>query len=212
MIGKAIEQKLLLLADLKLKCRVENPEEGVLQTARSPIIDHSEATGKTKEVVDAVQAKLKIIPNVVKVISNSPAVLEGYLSFSSALDGGALDGTVREQVALVVGELNECQSCLSGHTVTGKVVGLSKSEIACGRHGTNANAKNAAVVLASEIVVKRGIVANGALDAAQGRGLFDGEIAEVIAHVALNVFPKHFDNVAGVDGDFPRALDQFTKT
>jgi hypothetical protein len=32
----------------------------------------------------------------------------------------------------------------------------------------------------------------------------DGEIAEIIAHVALNVFTNYFNDVAGVEVDFPK--------
>jgi len=35
-------------------------------------------------------------------------------------------------------------------------------------------------------------------------GLSDGEIAEVVAHVALNVFTNYFNKAAEVDIDFPR--------
>jgi len=49
-----------------------------------------------------VQAKLKITPNMTRVMANSPAVLEAYLSFSGALGHGALDGRLREEIALEV--------------------------------------------------------------------------------------------------------------
>jgi uncharacterized peroxidase-related enzyme len=172
---------------------------------RLQTINPKDATGKAKELLDAVQAKLKITPNMTKVMANSPAVLEGYLSFSGALNGGALDPKVREQIALVVGQSNGCEYCLSAHTAIGKMVGLSEAEIADGRQGTSANTKNAAVLaLAREIVEKRGIVPNTTVETARKAGLSDGEIAETIAHVALNVFTNYFNNVAEVDIDFPR--------
>jgi hypothetical protein len=34
-------------------------------------------------------------------------------------------------------------------------------------------------------------------------GFNDGEIAEIIAHVALNIFPNYFNNTAAVEVDFP---------
>ena len=35
-------------------------------------------------------------------------------------------------------------------------------------------------------------------------GFSDGEIAEIIAHVALNVFTNYFNIAADVDIDFPK--------
>jgi len=36
-------------------------------------------------------------------------------------------------------------------------------------------------------------------------GFSDGEIAEIIAHVALNIFTNYFNNTAEVEVDFPKA-------
>jgi len=62
-----------------------------------------QATGKARELLEAVQAKLKFAPNMTRVMANSPAVLEAYLSFSAALASG-LPATLREKLALDVGE------------------------------------------------------------------------------------------------------------
>jgi len=48
-----------------------------------------------------------------KVMANSPAVLQGYLSFSGALAGGVLDAKLGEEIALADAEQNSCQYCLS---------------------------------------------------------------------------------------------------
>ena len=43
------------------------------------------ATGKAKELLDAVKGKLGLVPNITREMANSPAVLEGYLGLSGAL-------------------------------------------------------------------------------------------------------------------------------
>mgnify|MGYP001247210680 CR=1 FL=1 len=58
-------------------------------------LDPATATGKTKQLLDGVQAKLGIVPNLFRVFGNSTAALEGYLNFSGALAGGVLDAKVR---------------------------------------------------------------------------------------------------------------------
>src|ERR1035441_9439891 len=59
--------------------------------SRLKTIDPSAATGKAKELLDAVKGKLGIVPNMTKVMATSPVVLESYLRFSGALAGGLLD-------------------------------------------------------------------------------------------------------------------------
>jgi alkylhydroperoxidase family enzyme len=77
--------------------------------SRLTAIQPQAATGRAKELLNAVQAKLKITPTMTKVMANSPAVLEAYLSFSGALSNGALDAKLREEIALEVSEQNSCQ-------------------------------------------------------------------------------------------------------
>ena len=54
------------------------------------------------------------------------------------------------------------------------------------------------------IVAKKGRIADVDFDAVRNAGFSDGEIAEIIAHVALNVSTNYFNNVAGVEVDFPK--------
>ena len=168
-------------------------------------IQPEQATGKAKELLDAVQTKLKITPNMTKVMANSPAVLQGYLSFSGALAGGTLDAKLREEIALAVAEQNSCQYCLSAHTAIGKMTGLTEAEIESAR-GANATSPkhSGALQFAHQLVAKQGRIADSDVDTARRAGLTEGEIAEVIAHVALNIFTNYFNNAADVEVDFPK--------
>jgi uncharacterized peroxidase-related enzyme len=168
-------------------------------------IQPEQATGKAKELLDAVQAKLKITPNMTRVMANSPAVLQGYLSFSGALAGGALDPKLREEIALEVGEQNSCQYCVSAHTAIGKMTGLSDAEIDSARDAKSSSAKaTAALAFARQIVAKQGRATEADVEAVRRAGFSDAEIAEIIAHVALNVFTNYFNNTAGTEVDFPK--------
>jgi uncharacterized peroxidase-related enzyme len=173
--------------------------------SRLPAIQTETATGKAKELLEAVQAKLKMTPNMTRVMANSPAVLQGYLGFSAALAGGVLDPKLREQLALEVGEQNSCQYCVSAHTAIGKMVGLSDAEIEAAREARSNSPNNAAaLVFARQIVASKGRPSDADLEAARRAGFNNGEIAEIIAHVALNVFTNYFNNTAQVEVDFPK--------
>ena len=53
-------------------------------------------------------------------------------------------------------------------------------------------------------MAKQGRATQSDVDAVRGAGFTDGEIAEIIAHVALNIFTNYFNNTAGVEVDFPK--------
>jgi uncharacterized peroxidase-related enzyme len=173
--------------------------------SRLKVIDPAQATGKAKDLLVGVQKKLGLTPNMTKVMANSPAVLEGYIHFSGSLGSGSLSPRLREQIALVVGETNGCEYCVSAHSTIGKLVGLKETEIGMSRvaEGTNPR-ETAALKFARELVRSQGRVGKEAVEALKAADFNDGEVAEIIANVALNIFTNYFNNTTDVDVDFPR--------
>lgn len=168
-------------------------------------INPKEATGKPKELLDAVKAKLGLVPNITRAMANSPAVLEGYLGLSGALSKGDLSAKNREQIALAVGQANQCDYCLAAHTAVGKMVGLTPDQILDSRRGTAIDPKADALIrFARKVVDDRGHVSDDDMAAVRAAGLDDAAIAEVVANVALNIFTNYFNHVADTDIDFPK--------
>lgn len=167
-------------------------------------IDPTTAAGKTKQLFDAVQTKLGVVPNMVRVLGNAPAALESYLGFSGALAHGVLDARLREQIALTVAEVNACGYCLSAHTFIGGKLGLAAAELDAARNASSPVAKNDAVLkLARSLVVQRGELSDAEIASARAAGLGDAEIVETVANVALNVFTNYVNHVARTAVDFP---------
>jgi uncharacterized peroxidase-related enzyme len=173
--------------------------------SRLKIVDPAQATGKAKDLLAGVQKKLGLTPNMTKVMANSPAVLEGYIHFSGSLGSGVLSPRLREQIALVVGESNGCEYCVSAHSTIGKLVGLNETEIGNSRGAKGSNPREtAALQFARELVRAQGRVSKEAVEALKAADFNDGEVAEIIANVALNIFTNYFNNTADVDVDFPK--------
>jgi len=166
--------------------------------------DPTTSTGKTGQLFTAVQGKLGFVPNMMRVLGNSPAALEGYLNLSGALAGGVLAPKLREQIALAVAEINGCGYCLSAHTLLGGKAGLTADEILTARNSAATDSKSdAAIKLARAVTLQRGIVADSDLQAARNASLNDAEIIEVVQHVALNILTNYTNNVAQTVIDFP---------
>lgn len=166
-------------------------------------IDTNEATGRTKDLLDSVQKALGVTPNMMKTMAQSPAVLEGYLSLNTAL-GKTLSAKLREQIALVTAEGNGCGYCASAHTALGKLAGLTNEETVLARKADSGdNRSQAALKFAQTVLQKRGKVSDEDLSLVRASGFDDGNIAEIVAHVALNVFTNYFNEVAKTDIDFP---------
>ncbi|MFQ6327313.1 carboxymuconolactone decarboxylase family protein [Nocardia sp. CWNU-33] len=173
--------------------------------SRLPLIQSDVAAGAAATLLARVQQALGVTPNMTRAMVNSPAVLEAYLGFSSALAGGALSAATRERIALLVAEENGCDYCLSAHTYIGaNIAKLDAEEIERSRRGRSADPKAEAVLaFATAVVRTRGGVDEADLKSATAAGLTDGEITEVIAGVALNVFTNYLNKAVDTDIDWP---------
>jgi len=166
-------------------------------------VDPDTATGKTRELLDAVQAALGMTPNMSRTMARNPAVLGGWLAFNSAL-GRTLSRGINEQIAIAVAEANECVYCLSGHTAFGRMVGVDDHELALSRAGESSDPRVAAALeFARAVNAKRGAVSDDDLARVRAAGWDDGDLAAIVAHVGLNVFTNYFNLVTRPVVDFP---------
>ncbi len=171
---------------------------------RLKAVNPETASGKAKELLDAVQDKLGMTPNLIRTMAGSPAVLEAYLGLTGGLAGGVLSAKLRERIALTVSEANGCHYCLAAHSAVGKMVGLSEEDIADSRQGVSPDSKvDAALRFARLLVERRGWADDGDVSRLRAAGYEDGEIAEIIANVALSMFTNYFNHVAETTLDFP---------
>ena len=165
----------------------------------------ADAPAASQASLQAVNKMLGSVPNLFRIIGNSPQTLEGYLGLNGALANGALNSATRERIALAVAEVNGCQYCLAAHQYLGSnLAKLSADEIEKNRRGTSGDAKAAAAVeFAVKIVKNRGSVSDADFAAVRSAGFSDGEIVEIVGHVALNTLTNYVNEVLDTEIDFP---------
>ncbi len=165
----------------------------------------ADAPAASRAMLEAVNKQVGFVPNLFRLVSLSPAALEGYLGLSAALAKGALPAKTRERIALAVAEVNGCDYCLSAHTHLAKAVAkLDDSEIAANRRGHSNDPKaDAAVAFAAKVARERGHVGEAALQAVKLAGYDDAQVIEIVLHVALNTWTNSVNSVAATDIDFP---------
>jgi uncharacterized peroxidase-related enzyme len=156
-------------------------------------------------LLQAVKKQLGVVPNLFRLVGNSPAALEGYLGLNGALAKGALEAPTRERIALAVAEVNGCGYCLSAHSYLGKnLAKLSDEEIALNRDGGSTDPKaDAAVRFAVKVVNARGHVSDADIRDVKNAGYNDAQVIEIVTHVALNTLTNYVNEVAQTAIDFP---------
>lgn len=156
-------------------------------------------------LLDAVATQLGVVPNLMKLVSHSPAALEGYLALNGALARGVLGSGLRECIAIAVAEENGCNYCLSAHAwLAANVARVDAAEIDAARDATSADTRvGAALHFARRVVRARGHVTDADLLVLHAAGFDDAAVIEIVLNVALNVLTNYVNNVAQTDIDFP---------
>jgi len=144
-------------------------------------------------------------PNMFKAVANSPVALQSMWGSFGALGQGTLGAKLGEQIAVAIANRNRCEYCLSAHTVLGRNAGASAEEMASAQVGNSTDRRTAAALsFALEVVEKRGQVSDTSVQRLREAGFDDGQVVEIIAHVALNLFTNYINVALNVPVDFPR--------
>lgn len=172
-------------------------------------VDPASATGRTKELLERVEAAFGRASNMALAMAVNPAVLEGWIELNGAL-GPTLTRQLNQRIAIAIAEANGCGYCLSAHTAVGRLVGVDDGELARSRVGESSDPKVAAALrFARAVTEKRGGVSDHDLADVRAAGYDDADIAAIVGQVALNVLTNYFNRVAQTEIDFPEVERSF---
>jgi len=172
---------------------------------RISAIDPATAAGEAKELLDGVQKKIGMTPNIFRAMAHSPAALKTYIGFGETLSGGRFDAKAREAIALTVAGANGCEYCASAHAAISRNLKVDDTEINRRLEaGSNDPKLDAALVFARKIVDTGGFVSDEDLATVRAAGHDDEAIVEIVANVAANIFSNYFNHIAQTDIDFPK--------
>jgi len=173
-------------------------------TARVPLLDRATTPIDSKPVLDQIHGAFGTAPNMFRAVANSPAALTSMWAAFGALGHGRIPAQLGEKIAVAVADRNRCEYCLAAHTALGKKAGASGHDMAEAQAGRAADAKTAAALtFALKLVEQRGQVGDADVQALRAAGFDDGEIVEILAHVALNLFTNYVNVAFNVPVDFP---------
>src|SRR5687768_10118269 len=172
---------------------------------RLKALSPDEVTGKAKEMFTAVNDKFGVVPNMIRTMGNSPALLEAYLNFSAALDRGTLGAKTNKLIALTVAETNQCNYCLSIHSYLGvNLLKIDEVTLEASRSGKANDPKTQAILIfAKALVIKKGLVNAADVNAVKSTGVTEAQVGEIVGQVALNTLTNYFNNTANTEIDFP---------
>lgn len=180
-----------------------------MSLARLPLIDPETLTDERRDVLDQVRQAFGRVPNMMRAMAHSRVALRSVVGMLGAARAGVLPPLLREQIAVLVAELNRCDYCLAVHTALGRRAGASAQVMAEAQGGESADAATrAALQFVLAVVERRGAVREDELQALRDAGFGDEAVLEILAHVALNIFMNYVNVALAVPLDFPQVALQ----
>lgn len=171
---------------------------------RITLIDPASATGDVADTLAQVKSAFGVVPNMFKAVANSHAALSSMWSAFGALGHGRLGAKLGEQIAVAIADRNACHYCLAAHTGLGRRAGATAEEMAEAQVGRSTDPRTAAALaFALHVVENRADIDASDVDGLRAAGFDDGEVVEIIAHVALNLFTNYVNVALDVPVDFP---------
>ncbi|MEU5695340.1 peroxidase-related enzyme [Actinosynnema sp. NPDC020468] len=172
---------------------------------RVELIEPTNASGDAKAVLEEITAAFGVTPAMFRAVANSPAALTMMWAGFGALGGGRLGARLGEQIAVLVADRNRCEYCLAAHTALGRKAGVPAEEMHEAQAGRSHDPRTAAALdFAAKLVENRAQVTDADVEALRAAGLDDGEVVELVAHVALNLFTNYVNVALSVPLDFPK--------
>lgn len=169
------------------------------------MVNPEAATGEKKEILSQIHKTFGVTPNMFRTIGNSTAALKMMWAGFGALGGGKLGSKLGEQIAVAVADANRCEYCLAAHTALGKGAGLSAETMAQAQAGKSDDPRTqAALTFAVKLVKEKAHISTADVKALQNAGFDKEEVAEILAHVALNIFTNYTNVAFEVPVDFPK--------
>ncbi len=175
-------------------------------------IHTAQTAPEAKQLIEGAQQAFGFLPNLLGIMAEAPALLEGYMTLAGIFDKADLSATERQIVLMVNNRLNGCTYCMAAHTGISKAQGVSDDVIESLRQGTRlADPKLEALrVFAVRVNETRGRPEQGDIDSLLAAGYTKRTVLEVILGTAVKVMSNYTNHIARTPLDDAFAAVEWT--
>ena len=194
----------------KMAKATKEPKAGkATKTTERGFAIHTRASAptSTQAILDYFQKTFKFVPNLAAVMAESPALLNSYHGLQQNLQKiGSLSPPEDNIVQMSIAMENECQYCVAGHTMAGKVFFKSPDKQI---EALRAKAKlpeaklNALRDFALQVYNSKGRVSDKQLKTFFAAGYTKKQALDVVANVAAKVMSNFTNQMARTPLDEP---------
>lgn len=171
-------------------------------TPRLPLLTPETAPEASRPFVERSLANNGFLPNLVATLANAPVALETYLTVGEINGRASLTLAEREVVQITAASIHGCEFCVAGHSALSvKKAGVpAATVVALQQRGLTGDARLDAVsAFTRAVIVSRGAVGDGELQAFLDAGFTQAQALEVVLGVSLATLCNFANNLARND-------------
>lgn len=160
--------------------------------------DTTTAPGHSAEILNTVQKAWGFVPNLHRVLAESPAALEAYVTLWGIAEKTSFTPVERNVAYLSIIYENECVYCMAGHTNLSRMAKVSDEVIAAVREGRPIpDAKLEALRrFAAAVTRNRGVVSQAEVDGFKAAGYSNQAILDVLVLAATKLISNYTNHLS----------------
>lgn len=169
---------------------------------------------EAKPFFDGAEDALGFVPNLFRVMADSPPLLEAYTTLNGLLEKTALEPGEVQTVLLATSVENGCDYCVAAHTAVGKQAGLDDETVTAIRDGRPvADEKIEAVrSLVTDLVRERGWLDEERIERFLAAGFERRHVLDVVVGVGMKTLSNYTNHLAGTPLDEPLEAHAWERT
>jgi uncharacterized peroxidase-related enzyme len=153
---------------------------------------------RSADILNGVQKAWGFIPNLHRVLAESPAALEAYATLWGIAEKTSFTPAERNIVYLSIIYENECVYCMAGHSNLSRMAKVSDEAIAAVREGRPiADPKLEALRRFAALITRnRGVVSQADVEAFKAAGYGNQAILDVLVLAATKLISNYTNHLA----------------
>lgn len=163
-----------------------------------PLHTTESAPHRSRDLLDATEKARGTVPNLFRVLAESPTALKAYMTLSEIFSHGDFSPAEQQLLLLAISREAGCAYCVAAHTMGGRRAKLADDAIAAVRDGRpiGDDRLDALRRFAETVVRQRGWVTPSDIKALTDRGYTKGHAIEVLVAVSLKTLSNYLNHFA----------------
>ncbi len=151
----------------------------------------------SKAILQGAKQAYGMVPNLMAIMAESPAALEGYTTLMRIFDNSDFTPTERQIVLMTNIRLNNCTYCMAAHSTIAPMQGVPADVIESLRNDTSlAETKLEALrIFSAKVNQNRGVVNAADVDAFLAAGYSKANVLEVVLGTGLKVLSNYTNHI-----------------